>query len=462
MKKKFLSIFALIFCVALIFTGCATVSGVKDSEGKSIYFDEAVHFGGHIAQIGDYVYYGNAYVATTDSGFKYKDASQVAYLTRIKNGETFTFGEDVKDVNKQHTSPNEIEKVNGAKLVGYENQDMYALGSYLYFTSANVHKTNDMKNDYSQISLFRIKFDGDSLEEIATFKSDNQSKIELTKGSDNAYYFVAYAPSEDGHAIYSVKVGDSIGKVTTLVEEATSVAIADVNSSEKNVIYTVESEKEFSRTSVMAVDIVSGESTPLDSGVAGSTTKLIDREGDIVFYSYKNPENNVEEVYYKEITPTSTNFSPVNRFYNAKSITNIEKAYNGFIFKTTSSEEGDGALVFKTLDGTKKLLRSSTEAENVLFADDDYVYISTESSISRISLVDYQSQTIVSGLTMIAGMGGYADGYVYFYAQLGELEKDDVAEDEEETEEEEKDENYYMYRADMAGNIQLIGKTAKK
>ena len=65
-------------------------------------------------------------------------------------------------------------------------------------------------------------------------------------------------------------------------------------------------------------------------------------------------------------------------------------------------------------------------------------------------------------MTMIAGMGGYADGYVYFYAQLGELEKDEVAEDEEETEEEEKDENYYMYRADMAGNIQLIGKTAKK
>ena len=74
-----------------------------------------------------------------------------------------------------------------------------------------------------------------------------------------------------------------------------------------------------------------------------------------------------------------------------------------------------------------------------------------------MNLIDYSSQTIVSDVTMISGECGYADGYIFFYAKLGELEVDEEDESDEET-----DENYYMYRTDILGNIQLIGKTAKK
>ncbi len=448
MKKKLLTIIALVFCVALVFTGCATVSAVKDTLGNPIYFNEAIYFGGHVAEVGDYIYYGNGYVSTTDSAFNYDKASKVAYLSRIKNSDFYTFGDDVKNVNMAHTSPKEVEKVNGDKLVGYENQNMYALGEYLYFTSANVHKTDSMENDYSQISIFRIKFDGSSFSEIATFKNDESSEIALTKGSDGEYYFVAVAPKDDAYAVYSVKVGDNVGKVTTLVEKVVTAVIADEYSTQKNVIYTVDAEKDLETTSVKAIDFATTDQIELDGGVAGSTTKLLDRVGDRVFYSYTNPENKVAEVYSKVINEKNTNFSPTEKFYNAKTISDVEKANEGYIFKT----EG-GALVYKTLSGEEECLVKAADYTDRLFVQGDYVYTSTASSISRVSLIDYSVESIVSGVTMISGQAGYTEGYVYYYARLGQLELD-------EGEEEKVDENYYLYRADMQGKIQLIGKTA--
>ena len=454
MKKKLLSIIALVFCIALVLTGCATVSGITGGDGNPIYFSEAVNFGGHVAEVGDYIYYGNAYVATTSDGFNYRDARKVAYLSRINNASQFTFAEGVENIDFENTSPEGIEVVNRKKLVGYESQNMYALGEYLYFTSANVHKTDEMKNDYTQISLFRVKFNGDGFQEIATFKNDTSSQITLTKGGDGEYYFVAIAPYEDSHAIYSVKVGKRVGEVKKLAENIETAVIADENSTIKNVIYTVDAEKEIETTSVKAVDIATGTVKTLDSGVVGSKTSLIAREGDRVFYSYTNPENKVQEVYSKLINASNTNFSPTEKFYNATTISKVQSAGNGYIFKT----EG-GALVYKTLEGTEKLLMNASDFTDILFVRGDYVYTSTSSKIDRINLIDFAVQNV----TMISGECGYADGYVFFYAQLGSPDTNgEEPEKTEETEETEKDENYYMYRSDMSGHLQLIGKTAKK
>ncbi|MBO5022469.1 MAG: hypothetical protein J6C53_03225 [Clostridia bacterium] len=454
MKKKLLSIVALIFCVAMIFTGCATVGAIKDKEGNPIYFDDAKSFGGHIAEVGDYVYYANSYVATTDEGFVYDEASNIAYLSRIENKNVYTFDEDVLPENYPNTTPNEAEKVKGGKLVGYENQQMYALGSYLYFTSANVHKTSDMENDYTQVSIFRIKFDGSSFQEIATFAHGDKGQIELTKGSDGQYYFVAVVPNGEKFDIKSVKVGDSFGKVKTLAEEVNTAVIADENSSIKNVIYTVDTEKDMTTIAVKAVDFATGDDETLDEGVAGSETKLMGRVGDYVFYSYKNPADNVNQVYWQTINAQNNNFSPVNRFYNATTIKNLQPAYQGYIFQT----EG-GALVYKTLDGVEERLFAEDEYTDVMFVDGQFVYTSTDTAITRVSLEDYAKEKIVKDVKMISGMGGITEDYIYFYAQLGELTAD---ENDEEEEEAEADENYYMYRADKNGNLQIIGKTAKK
>ena len=61
--------------------------------------------------------------------------------------------------------------------------------------------------------------------------------------------------------------------------------------------------------------------------------------------------------------------------------------------------------------------------------------------------------------SIISGQCGYTGDYIYFYAQLEEIEDD---ENTDEDEEEEVDTNYYMYRTDKQGNYQLVGQTKPK
>lgn len=463
MKTKFLKIVTLVFCMALFLTGCATVSDVLDKNGKQIYFEDPVYFQGQVAKVGDYLYYANAYVdVSTEGSFNYEESAKVAYLNRI-NLEDIKFADDVWDENYDHTSPLGIEKVNGDKLVGYQNQQMYAYGSYLYFTSASVHKTEDMLNEFDKISLFRVAFNGDGLTEIGTFGNDENSTITLQKGSDGKAYFVIVAPSENGseketatdeenkvYDIISIQVGDSIGKQQILVEDVEDAVVADNTSTKRDVVYTYAPDEENLVSAISSVDFATGDITIHDGG-GEEAVNLIDRVGDEVFYSYKN------EVYFKNVNIAGT-FSASNgqRFYSAPSISEIEKVGNGYIFKGTST------LIYKeSLTASSKALISSADyaGSQVLFVDGEYIYISSTSEIARIT-VEGEKEVLVSGMTIVAGQCGYDGDYVYFYANRGELqipegEEPEQSSDGEETEEV-VDNNQYLYQVDKNGNIQLL------
>ena len=120
---------------------------------------------------------------------------------------------------------------------------------------------------------------------------------------------------------------------------------------------------------------------------------------------------------------------------------------DGYVFVSASS----GSLMYKTLDVTTDavLLTTSSEFENVLFTDNNYVYFSSSTSIKRISVLESERelQNIVTMDAIISGQCGYDGQNIYFYAQLQEKPEDNT------------DENYYMYRTDKLGNYQLIGKT---
>lgn len=450
MKKHLFKLLTFVFCMALFLTGCASLSGVE-IDGKDAYFQDVQYSQGHVLKVGDYLFYGNGYTASDSEGFSYKKAKNSGYLARINLKDGLTFDQDVKDVNKKHSSPENIQKVNGDKLIGYQYQDMYALGEYIYFTSANTHKTSDMENDYARVSLFRVKYNGDGFKELvknSAFKTGEGSSITLQKGSDDNYYFLIAEPTEEStFTIKSLKVGDKIGELKTIVEDAKTYVLGDNNSTVKNVVYTVDSEKEQTTTSIKSVDFATGDETIIDNGEAGSETKLIDRVGDSIFYSYTM--DSITEVY--KISATSNNgYAPNSNkyFYPASTISNVHKAGDGFVFKT----EG-GALMYH--DGSNAdpvKLAKSDEYSDILFTQEDYVYISNPTTIKRVSTIDQEVETIVEVTDMVSGQCGYADGYIYFYSKLGELELDD---EEEKT----TDDNYYMYRTDLTGNIQLIGQT---
>lgn len=447
-KKNVIKGLAVACGLGLCLAGCAPLSNIKDQNGNNINFDTPAYYQGQVARVGDYLFYGNTYADITASDFDYVKAASKGYLTRL-NLTDLVFDEDVIDLNYKHSSPEGIEKVNGATLAGYANQEMFAFGQYLYFTSANIHKTTSLKNDFTRVSLFRIAFNGDCLQEIGTYTYDENSSITLQQGSDGNYYFVIVCPSEtettEGeeeketlYDVFSVKAGAAMGGNKKIVSEAKSVVVADEDSTEKTVVYTYDPESENMNCAVKAVDFASGEAVVYDGGLT-SEVALIARVGDEALYSYAG------EIYYKNVAAKGT-FVPGKSqlFYSASSISDVEKIGDGFVFKGTS------ALVYKEdISAQAEFIAASTEYENLLFADGDYVYLSNASAIIRKNVVTKESENLVSGMTIISGECGYDGDNIYFYAQRGKLE---------EVEEEETDSNYYLYQVDKAGNIQLLSK----
>lgn len=453
--KKF-KILSLLFGMALILTGCATVGNVVDNSGKSVYYEDVVYNQGQVVEIGDYIYYGNGYTSISQTGFSYKSAQKSGYLARINVSNDFKFNDSLSVEDIPNSSPKGVQKVND-KLIGYENQNMFVLGSYIYFTSANTHKNSKLENDYTQVSLFRIKFDGDSFKEIDTFEHDENSVITVQKGSDDNYYYIISEPDgNSAYNLYSIKIGDTLGSKKQLnkfeedgkeiVDPVETVAVCDENSNLKNVLYTTASTNTGIDTdSVKSVDFATGEIQTLDNGVAGSSTKFVGREGDKVFYSYTY--KGVSEIYFKDFALDDNFFSPTpsHKFYNASEIKNIDTVGQGYLFISSSSK----SVMYKDLSSQEDavLLLSSSDYSDILFTDGDYIYYSNSTSISRVNILSKEKETIVSMTDIVSGKCGYAGGYIYFYAKLEEKDENNT------------DENYYMYRVDREGNYQLVGKT---
>ena len=448
MKGKILKVFALIFCVALLLTGCATVSKVKIN-GKEAYFKELQYYQGQVMRVGDYLYYGNSYISSSDEGFNYKNASKKGYLARINITKPLSYDSKIEDDKKAISSPKGIEKVSDKKLVGYQNQDMYALGKYIYFTSANTHKSSSLENDYAQVSLFRIKFDGSGLKELAkdkSFKVDDKGAIKVLKGSDNKYYYVIIESTDDSKfTIKTIQIGDKIGKLKTLVTDATSYCLPDKNSTINEIYFTKDSEFTLPTSSVKTLNFATGKISDVDEGVAGSTTQFLGRVGDVVFYAYTDATTKVQEIFNKDVSKTDNYFQPSTKpFYPATTISNIYKSGEGYVFKTSSN-----ALVYRGLGEIHTLMESDTFTD-ILFVTEDWIYTSSSTSIKRISTVDNEVEDIVT-LTdeeLISGKCGFDGQYIYFYSQISKSSEEDA----------QNDSNYYMHRADLNGNVQMIGK----
>lgn len=458
MKKNIFKTIALLFCMALCLSGCATVSNITNQDGSKIYYDDVQYFQGQVALIGDYLYYGNGYTASDGDDFNYNDAASTGYLARLYVGENLQYDLSEDDDGYVDPSPVGVEKVND-KLTGYQNQYMFALGDYLYFTSANTHKLSNTENDYTRVSIFRVKFNGDGFKEIDTFRYDENSQITVQKGGDGNYYYIIYCPSgDDTFNLYSVRIGSSIGETTLLAEDVLSVAICDENSSDRNVIYTVTSERsDRETTEVRAVDFATGEdkSYSNDTSVVGTTTTMLGRVGDIVFYSY---DKVIEEpqVYYKDLSTDDSYFSgqEARHFYDASDINIIDKIWNGYLFISTTSS----SVMYKEFGGEAQRVLSSSDYSDILFVDGDYLYYSNSTSISRISIKDLTTQTLVSTTSIISGECGYDGTYIYYFAQL---ESEESEEDSSSSSDTTTDENYYMHRVDKFGNVEVLAKVEK-
>lgn len=446
MKRYLTVLCSFVFCVALILTGCATVSDVYDPNGNAIYFETIKYFEGQVAKIGDYIYYANGYADIDASEFNYGAEAKYAGLTRIKSANRFEYKENTED--KNNTSPKGSESVSG-KLVGYKNQYMFALGSYLYFTSANTHKTTSAKNDYTRVSIFRVKFNGDKCEELGTFEHDDNSILKAVGDGKNFYYIITVPADDDKTDVYTIKIGDECSGAKKIIDGADSLAICDQDSSVKDIIYTVKSDN-FVEEEADCIKSAKLDGTTSDiwPGTYGTTITLNGRVGDNVYYSMS--ADAVSEVYVNEYTGNSTSFASGKTFWVGDKIKNVAKAGDGVIFIDDTS----GSVMYKyNINKDAKMMLTKDDFSDILFVDDEFVYYSNSTSIKRMNVKDLmksetpEATTIVSMTAIISGQVGYDGEYIYFFAQL-ENQSEDSA-----------DENYYMYRADKEGNYNLMGKT---
>ena len=471
-KNNILKIIVLLVCIALFLTGCATVSDVRDSNGNKISYEDIQYYKGQIAIVGDYLYYGNSFTSSSEEGFDYDEAEETGYLNRL-NLSNISYSYEADEDDYVNPSPIGTEKVND-RFVGFENQYMFALGEYLYFTSVNTHQTTSLENDYSQVSLFRVKYNGDNFDEIETFRFDENSIITAQKGEDGNYYYIIYCPADSeatSYSLYSIRIGSRLGNTELLAEGVTSVAICDENSTIRNILFTTASEYENDQTiRIKEVDFATGKVSDYSNNleISGSQTSFLGREGDIVVYSHSSSET-PQSIFYHNLVTDGKLFNGVNEFYTSHSeISNLSKAGDGYVFISNSK------LIYKPtlsiygttgnyVDPTPVTLLESDQFSDILFVEGNYVYYSDDTSISRISVLDRQEQVLVSMTSIISGECGYDGNYIYFYAQLEESEED--VEEEDSESETVADENYYLYRVDRNGNelrhLQLLSKVEK-
>lgn len=456
MKKKLAKVFGGIFAFALLLTGCATVSNVKNDSREILYY------GGSAVTVGDYTYFANAYTPyDSNTDFDYNGNAKISYLARINNKDLSADGKDF--------SPSKVEKVND-KVTGFQNQDMFVLGDYIYFTSMNTHQYGNLEHDYSLVTLFRSKLNGDNLKELFTTEYFKDGQFAPVGDVQNGYYWICYTGAYSSEEEYSGQIisidlnGSANAEV--IAKEVTSAAFANVREDGNldKVIYTTTATTDTSSEyQIYGIDYSGENKTKYNCNNTQIT--LIDKIEDKVFYSLTDDYKS----YYRDIASIQENETFTNSqriFAYSTGMKNIQR-----IAKGDAHAEGyvylaeGGSLMYKLEEKTAEAfnlpqpLLKSDKFSDVLFVDDERVYLSNDTSISRISVKDIGKdsglENIVTLTSIQSGKYGYDGTYVYFFGKLEDVEVEGQSEDDENS-----DTNSYMYRVRKSGGeYQLIGKT---
>lgn len=431
MRKNLLKMFGLVAFLAVALTGCATVSNITN-DNKELIFN-----GGTVAQVGDYLYYSNAYTplsgATTE--YAYSANAKLSFLNRA---------DLVSGFGLKSESPVKTEKVN-SKVLGFENSYLFVLGDYVYFSAPNEHQTkHPIEHAYNLVTLWRSKLNGDGLKELYTTEqyNSNTAQMRVLKGNDGNYYWLVY----DGTDITSIKLGASIGKKQVLAEDVKSVAMPRENDSYdvRSIFYTKAQNEGSNNVYAYALDYASGKSLKVTDNA--NDLNFVDRIGDSIFYTTAGT------TYMQTLTSDEGivfSASEQYEFYTSANAKNIYVVYNGFVFNAGSENK----LFYKSSDniGDPIEILAADEYTEILYVNGDWVYYSSGNDIKRLSVhgvhspENIQSQTVVSMSSEITGKASVAGEYLYFYAGLEPVDEDDDKTYEETS-------NNYLYRVRLGEN----------
>lgn len=453
------------FFAVCTLTGCATVGNIKNT------YNEVIYNGNSAVMVGNHLYYGNGFadIGEFSSDGDYKANINKSFLARLDTKNLKAKNEDF--------SPKNVENVS-SEVVGYKNTFMFVLGQQIYYATPNRQKVStggETKNDYSYTCIYTSKLNGDSKKKLYTTTAEI-SKIEVLK-TEGTYYIVMLAGDK------LIKINLSNNKSQVIAEGVSSVALPKTFQKDK-IGSTLNWNGEIYFTTALKVESGSGRNgnilnkIKLSGGKAeeiynqGTTLSLIGREKDVVFFTEKT--GSFETETYVADFSNSTNFNK-EKFQSSSSISDIK-----LISAKTEEGERDLGYVysvgsnvgFKILGGKSGVVSFQNQGEElssfkILFVTGRTIYLSTTTGIYRAELSNVFNgisttvnvETVVTMKAIYDGSFYAFDGsYIYYFAQLEEVEID---ENEEEDKEPETDENYYLYRAKVGGenSYQLLGQT---
>lgn len=156
----------MIFMLSALLFAC---SGIKLSAGPSA--DDTVYGNGGSAVIkGDYIYFANAYVASSelsnnDNQYDKKSAQTIYGIYRSK------LDSDGNVVLDENGVPQGAE-ILSYNVGGFEQAQIYICGDWIYYTTPYTVKASDGSNNTGLVRIDRVKLDGTSHEQLSSNGED--------------------------------------------------------------------------------------------------------------------------------------------------------------------------------------------------------------------------------------------------------------------------------------------------
>lgn len=408
MKKKIASLVLLLISFTFVLVGCGT-SLVMPASSAAV-----VGNGGFVVQKGEYLYFANAYteystIGTETSNDEGKVVEYALYRTKLSSvsNKTITYDEN--------GYPQNVELV-VSKLVGFENSGFYIVGDYLIYASPNMHKNSNNQNRYDLVSIWSVKLDGTSSNELYTtsdYTNGQWRVLTITESNVTTNYLITV---EGSSVIRHKIVNGNLQEKTTLVDNATAVVLASEvkYTLDKYIYFTTErnaadTESGITGNLLKRVNIQTGVISDLATP-SGTTITLVKHENGIVFYSKSTAVQN-DYYFYRDISGQEkqlTSWTDLTNFFFLGYDVNGDPTVVVYTYQSS--------LVMQNLN-SYELTVLSTSSVTPFMTDGDYVYYKTSTGIARMSYKDQVEQIVVEA-TITDGQYDFDGRYLYVYANI--------------------------------------------
>lgn len=400
MKKKFLvSILAICLCVISLLGLTACKDPLKMPENLSVTGQ-----GGAVVRVGDYLYFTNGFVKTTD--LKYGDNRK-----NITQGAIYRVKASVKDnaVLEYDSNGNMkgAEKV-ADNIAGFSSLNLFVYDNYIYYSTPLSTNDKQGNSQFGRTVIKKVKLNGEDSKELYTSESASPITWSVYKIEGQVVIGVL-----DGTNLVSVS---SSGKGTTIAKNVSSVVFPMVNEYNPNSssestslaqrqVYYTRTDDSVNGNAVYTANLKTAKesSEPVINANNGSEYKVVD------FKEYALGG----KIYYSITKDTLTHYFGTNVDSEGKVLignssqttqyTNL--TYSDVEFSLSPRDEVIATYEYKKEDKTVKVLQLvdsektttiSEEELTVLAVKGDYIYaFNSNNELVKIGLSDSEHITTV-------------------------------------------------------------------